>query len=331
MLFIYLASHMEKTDLTNRQESAAFYEDRYVHGYMGHWSAFEKERLINLIKELNLGPQGKALDFGCGRGIFTSVLKEALPGWEIYGCDISPQAISVAPKINPSIRFFVLGDPTFAEERFDFIHSHHVLEHTFDVNITVSEISAFASKKCTMLHSLPCNHEGSLDYKLSSSQKNGIDESTGKFFFEDQAHMRRLSANQAASLFLKYDFQVSMEYYANQYYGAIKWISESDFAMVLKISNPWKAKDISSAMFLFGMLGKLKIFWFSNFAATAFEAADRGRFYFFKKFLQTISLILFFWFAIPIRNWLAKKAIDEWNMHRSDKNGSDLFLILNRE
>ncbi len=321
---------MQTINLKDRKESADFYENRYSRGYMGHWSAFEKERLLGLIRELNLPAKGKALDFGCGRGIFTAVFLEALPGWEIFGCDISPEAISFATKNNTAIRFFVLGDKSYSNERFDFIHSHHVLEHTFDEKVTASEMCSFADKNCVMLHSLPCNHEGSLEYKISSARKNGIDSLTGKFFFEDTAHMRRMSANETIALFQKEGFQSWKEYYANQYYGALKWIAESDFKLVLNIANPWRARDAGSFVFLFGLLVKLKCYWFCFFAAGAFEPADRGRFYFLKKTLQSISFILFFWIAIPLRSALVRKAKNEWKLHRTDRNGSDLFLILKR-
>jgi len=330
LAFALFSIGMEIKDLSNRKESAEFYEKRYTHGYMGHWSAFEKQRLLALIKELHLGPKGKALDFGCGRGIFTAVFQEALPGWQIYGCDISPEAISFAKKNNASINFFVLGDQSFSGERFDFIHSHHVLEHTFDEKVTALEMCDFAATKCTMLHSLPCNHEGSLEYRIASARKNGIDPMTGKFFFEDTAHMRRLSAKQTIALFQDAGFRSKKEYYANQYYGALKWISESNFKLVLTIANPYKANSAANFFFLFGLLGKLKIFWFSFFSASAFEPADKGKFYALKRLLQVISFILFFWMAIPLRTWLLKKATEEWELRREEKNGSDLFLCIER-
>ncbi len=322
---------MATIDLSDRKESAEFYENRYSHGYMGHWSAFEKDRLLALIRELDLGPTGKALDFGCGRGIFTAVLQEALPGWEVFGCDISATAINFAKKNNAGIRFFVLGDVSFASEHVDFIHSHHVLEHSFDEKVSATEMCAFASKKCTMLHSLPCNHEGSLEFKISSAGKNGLDAETGKFFFEDTAHRRRLSAKQTISLFQAGGFKTWKEYYANQYYGAMKWIAESDFGLVLRIANPFRAKSFSSFLYLLGMLGRLKFHWFCFFSASAFEASDRGRFYRVKKILQSISFILFFWIAIPVRRSLMGKAKKEWQLERTAKNGSELFLILKKE
>ena len=93
-------------EFSDRQESKSFYDQRYSHGYMGHWSVFEKRRIFDLVKELNLPSRGKALDFGCGRGNFTAVIKEALPGWEVFGCDISSEAIAAASSQNKEIKFF---------------------------------------------------------------------------------------------------------------------------------------------------------------------------------------------------------------------------------
>jgi 2-polyprenyl-3-methyl-5-hydroxy-6-metoxy-1,4-benzoquinol methylase len=330
MLFVYLASVMQK-DLSQRKESEEFYEQRYIHGYMGHWSAFEKQRLLQLIRELNLGPRGKALDFGCGRGIFTEVLKEALPGWDVYGCDISAEAVRYAAEHSRGINFFLLNDSTFSGLKFDFIHSHHVLEHTFDYKITAKEMCSFAAPVCVMLHSLPCNHQGSLEHKLASHRINGIDGKTGKFFFEDPAHMQRLSASEAEQLFAPEGFHAWKKYFANQYYGAMKWIAESNLKLVVNIANPLRAKNFSSFLYLSGKLLRLKLLWFSFFTASAFEPADKGKHYFLKRVIQAACFILFFWFAIPIRTWMMRKAREEWNLYREDNNGSDLFLILRRE
>ena len=329
--FVLFSIGMESKNLSDRRQSAEFYEERYSHGYMGFWSAFEKERLLDLIRELDLPAQGKALDFGCGRGIFTQVFRQALPGWEIFGCDISTEAIAFAKNNSPGITFFVLGDPAFQSEKFDFIHSHHVLEHTFDAKITAEEMSSYANTRCVMLHSLPCNHPGSLEHKLSLSRKNGIDPKTGKFFFEDEAHMRRMSVEDTAGLFRSNGFSIWKDYYANQYYGALKWIVESDFRMVLTITNPLRANSFKDFLFLLRMRAKLKFYFVSFFAATAFHASDRGRFFIFKKILQAISFVLFFWFAIPVRSRLINLANEEWRLRRNDKNGSDLFLILKRQ
>src|SRR6188768_3230321 len=100
---------METVQFEDKKASVEYYQHRYEQGYMGHWSRFEKDRIRELVRDLKLPEKGNALDFGCGRGIFTKVLKEALPGWTINGCDINDEAVASAKKNNPGISFFVLG------------------------------------------------------------------------------------------------------------------------------------------------------------------------------------------------------------------------------
>jgi SAM-dependent methyltransferase len=320
---------MDTIQFSDRSASVDFYESRYAHGYMGHWSSFDKDRLFSLIKSLQLPAQGNALDFGCGRGIFTQVIREALPGWTITGCDISSEAIANAKRNSPGITFFVLGDKGISQ-KFDFIHSHHVLEHTFDIKVSASEISSFAAAHCFMLHSLPCNHEGSLEYRLSQWTKNGFDPQTGKFFFEDSAHMRRLNVQQAEALFSGYNFKLRKEYYANRYWGGIKWIAESDLGLVRNISNPFHANSFASFLKLVAWRKRLAFAWFCFFAASAFSPADRGKYYFLKKMIQAVCFILFFWLAIPVNSFISSKAKKEWDERKENPDGSDMFLVFER-
>lgn len=321
---------METLQFSDRQDSVRFYEDRYAHGYMGHWSVFEKARLINLVRELQLPARGVALDFGCGRGIFTSVIREALPGWRIFGCDISAEAIAWAKQHQPDITFFVLGDKAYDNLRADFIHSHHVLEHTFNAEITAREMAGYAAAACTMLHSFPCDHPGSLEYQLSEAVKNGIDPENGKFFFEDTAHQRRLSRKKAEALFAGDGFKGVNASYANQRAGAVKWIAESDLALVLNITDSRLARDATAAAFLKGWRRKLLFRWWCHFAATAFTPADRGRHYRLKRVIQFLAFVSCFWFAIPVNRAMQRAALREWETDRKKENGSDLFLVLRR-
>lgn len=321
---------METIQFADRKASVDFYESRYAHGYMGHWSSFDKERLYSLIKSLNLPPSGNALDFGCGRGIFTQVIKQALPGWTISGCDISAEAIESAKKNSQDIDFFVLGDKSHDGKKFDFIHSHHVLEHTFDEKVTAAEMASYAAHHCTMLHSLPCNHEGSLEYRLSMWTQDGFDQATGKFFFEDTAHIRRMSGKQADELFQKHLFHPGRKYFSNQFWGAIKWIAESDLRLILNISNPFHSNSFSSFLSLVWWRFVLLLTWFCFFAATAFQPADRGRFYLLKKFIQAICLVLFFWIAIPVVLFITARARQEWKENKENPGGSDMFLVYQR-
>jgi 2-polyprenyl-3-methyl-5-hydroxy-6-metoxy-1,4-benzoquinol methylase len=321
---------MDTVQFTDKKASVDYYQHRYAHGYMGHWSEFEKDRIRQLVQELQLPEHGSALDFGCGRGIFTSVLKEALPGWTITGCDISSEAIASAKKNNPGISFFVLGETHPETGKYDFIHSHHVLEHVFDERVAAPEISSLAASKCTMLHSMPCNHPGSLEYKLSYWTKNGIEPVSGKFFFEDKAHLRRQSADQAEALFAPFDFRIVKSYFSNQYWGAIKWIGESDLALVTKITYPYNGKSSGDFFHLLSWWVRLSFCWICYFAANAFTVGDKGRYFIFKKILQVFFFVALFPVAIPVKVYVNRKAKKEWEEKKHEPNGSEMFLVFRR-
>src|SRR5262245_28320071 len=77
-------------------ELRQFYDDRYVEGYMDDWPDSKKRRVARLLSQLQLGTHGRALDFGCGQGVFTGVLRTSLPQWQIVGAEVSPVALRLA-------------------------------------------------------------------------------------------------------------------------------------------------------------------------------------------------------------------------------------------
>ena len=75
--------------LYQKDTTPEFYEERYVKGYMAEWPVEKKQRIFKIIQQLELPENGKVLDIGCGNGVFTDVIKQALPKWEVYGAEIS--------------------------------------------------------------------------------------------------------------------------------------------------------------------------------------------------------------------------------------------------
>ena len=97
--------------LYKKPASIEFYENRYARGYMEEWPAEKKRRIAEMIRSLGLPGTGEALDFGCGNGVLTDVLRESLPtGWRTCGSDLSAKAIENARKWYPGCRFFFDGD-----------------------------------------------------------------------------------------------------------------------------------------------------------------------------------------------------------------------------
>lgn len=73
----------------------------------------------------------KAVDLGCGSGLFTRTLKKLRPEYEIFGCDKSKVAIEFAQKFNDGINYF-LCDVTrlpFKNSFFDIAVGFDIVEH----------------------------------------------------------------------------------------------------------------------------------------------------------------------------------------------------------
>ena len=157
---------MQDTSFTSEEESLLFYEDRYNKGYMEEWDPEKKRRVIQLIRELNLPEKGKALDFGCGNGVLTQVLKSALPEWEVYGCDVSEIAVKNASKNLPKLKFFFHDGNPELSQYFDFIFTHHVFEHVYDVEKSWKELSFYGNESSTIIHILPCGNKNSFEYNF---------------------------------------------------------------------------------------------------------------------------------------------------------------------
>lgn len=84
----------------------------------------DRVRKIKRLKTI-----GRILDIGCGTGGFLSEMQKE--GWDVYGCDIYPDACDTAKKesglknvYNEDILFL-----NFPEKFFDIITLWHVLEH----------------------------------------------------------------------------------------------------------------------------------------------------------------------------------------------------------
>src|SRR5262245_15363783 len=223
------AMRQDKTSqLYDRRTAVAFYQERYARGYMDEWPIEKRRRVFEVIRSLELPDEGEAIDFGCGNGVGTDVIKQALPPrWKVYGTDISDIAIENAKKRYPECIFFVTDNTEFRGQKFDFLFTHHVLEHVYNLPQIFDEINDRMKDTATMLHILPCGNEGSFEQTICLLRKDGVDvHLENRFFFEDEGHLRRLTTNQLSKLCGKKDFALAKEYYSNQYYGAIDWITQ---------------------------------------------------------------------------------------------------------
>lgn len=322
-----------KADILNLNDQAAtlkFYEDRYGSGYMEEWPEDKKQRILEVVKSLNLPEKGEALDFGCGNGVFTSILKKALPAWNVYGLDISSVAVNNAKSRYPECIFFLPAAGQLRLGSFDFLFTHHVLEHAYDLPKAWQEINSYLKDKAGMLHILPCANNGSFEHRICLLQKNGIVESMGgKFFFEDTGHLRRLSTVQADDYAKEFGFSRVLDYYSNQFYGAIDWITLLSPGLILGMVNPGNVKNKFAALKLGYLCAGLMIIKLARFPANTIDY-NKKRINPYKYYLFLILLFPLYPFSKLINICLRYLSSLEWKKSRGKKNGSEMYLYYAR-
>jgi SAM-dependent methyltransferase len=312
-------------DLNNLEDSKAFYDRRYLDGYMEEWPADKKARVRELIRSLPLPAKGRALDFGCGNGVFTRVLKDALPEWEVSGCDISEAGLNNAKKAVTDCNFFVNADPTFASATFDFVFSHHVLEHVFDIKKLAEEISARCAPRAAMLHILPCGNQGSFEWRLCNLRSDGINaQMENRFFFEDPGHIRRLDTARSEVLFKDFGFVLADGFYANQRAGVINWVTRSNPLLIPKMFNPFKGKNPLAGLKLFGWLVEFSLV---SWLRLPYLLEQRFK-------ASLLARILLFLPARPsacLDAMLVRRAEKEWAEEKKNPAGSEMYLFFIRD
>ncbi len=92
-------------------------------------SAHQKEWGAKLISELALKGNERVLDLGCGSGVNTALIAEAVPNGEVVGIDASKGMIDTAkPKEKANLRFILMDiDDIAFEDEFDVIYSNATL------------------------------------------------------------------------------------------------------------------------------------------------------------------------------------------------------------
>lgn len=312
------------------KETVVFYNERFSSGYLDEWPLDQMNRILEIIKSLNLPETGDALDFGCGNGIFTGILKQSLPRWNVYGVDISFIAIANAKKRYSNCEFFLTADLDSSGKTFDLIFSHHVLEHVEDVSQALFDIHCHLKKQARSLHVLPCGNSGSFEYNLCMQIINGIEiDSENRFIFEDKSHLRRLTTEQMNNFAIQYDSQLVFAYYSNQFFGALNWVTLSSPLFILDMCNPRRAKNKASALKLACLLAVLLFVKFLRFPANIIDY-KRSKFERYKYYILFI-LFLVQYPVSKLTNIYLKHMCDwEWRKERNKKNGSEMYLCYKR-
>jgi SAM-dependent methyltransferase len=283
-----------------------FYDRKYQAGYMESWPRWKKHRIINLLHGLNFEREGKVLDFGCGKGEFSIVLKRALKNWDVEGTDVSQEAIQIANVATQGYTFFTLTENNLLNKSYDFVFSHHVLEHVEDLNFSVSQLATICKPGGRMLHILPCGDHGSIENAICDWRKDGFDVNRGnRMFFEHPSHERRLKSKELVEAFKPYNVEVETIFFSNIFFGSLEWITASNFKLIQSLTS---LKNLRQASFTLPLVLLRMLFIVTYFLRFPFlnEVYYRQRFgrRLKNKLLYCVCLFLF----VPsyIINWLVE-------------------------
>jgi SAM-dependent methyltransferase len=106
-----------------KREFVGRFDEMYRQEDIEHFDSWEQEKYDHLARHLALAVLGRfhfssVLDFGCGKGYFTRLLKEDEN--IVKGVDISPYVIDKAKKLFPGIEFEVSSEEQFIVDKSNY-------------------------------------------------------------------------------------------------------------------------------------------------------------------------------------------------------------------
>ncbi|GEM_PF-2108734 len=120
-------------------------------------------RFEKITRMLDRLVSGRALDVGCGSGVFSHYL--STKGWQVLGIDISPEMIEAAGRYasGPNVEFRAVAFEALGEQRdrFDLILSLSMLEYVEDDEAAIQKCSQLLRSGGYLLVSVP-NRKGLL-------------------------------------------------------------------------------------------------------------------------------------------------------------------------
>lgn len=320
-------------DLYDADSAVRYYEQRYAGGYMDEWPTVKKQRIFDLVRSLNLPDRGRALDFGCGNGVFTDVVRQALgPGWTITGSEISTVALENARRRYPACQFLRGDDPALTATPFDFFFTHHVLEHVYDLGEALRLLDGFIAPAATGLHIMPCGNEGSYQHGLALLRTDGINPAMGnRFFMDEEGHVRRLRTRDLVVEYERLGYRLLLDRYCVHERGFAHWITDLGPERVRETLDPSKGVDTAGQRRLRSLRFRFLLLWFLRHQAPMVEEKLAKR----ERTLRDYALLAlglpFYPLSKPLDGYLRGADADEWERLNRDPRAGEMYLAFRRD
>lgn len=113
------------------------------------------EEIFSYAEAIGLSKNDKILDAGCGPGFFTNFIYQKTKIKEIFGCDFSSVAISIAQKNYPEITFTESNLEDDLTQKYDLVFCISVLEHLEFPEITLNQLLNQLNKNGKLIITVP--------------------------------------------------------------------------------------------------------------------------------------------------------------------------------
>ena len=215
-------------------------------------------KLRYLLEDLK-DKKGKILDVGCGGGNIAKAVKKYRPDLEVYGVDVSKNAIQTASK-NPQGVQFKLGSSDklpYKNNSFDIVCMFDVLEHV-DENIALGEVKRILKKDGIFHIFLPLDGQpGTLNYFLYNLGWESKNKQTG--------HIKIYSDKNAVRLFIENGFRLIKKRFSFHFFFSLFDVSYFTFLDIIGKKAPASIEGMimtkrgSVLVFLFNLLYRVVV------------------------------------------------------------------------
>ena len=108
----------------------------------------------HVVATAGLPERGRLIDIGCGNGAALATFSAALPGWSLYGSELSDSALPALRRLANFVELYQ-AEPAEIPGRFELVSMIHALEHMPDPMPTLRDAAALVADGGSLFVEVP--------------------------------------------------------------------------------------------------------------------------------------------------------------------------------